>query len=216
MQRALPVLVLVQFALIAVLFYMLFSPRDSSGTTPSGTDEITTGTDSLGGLYVVNMDSLRANYTYYTDTEAALKEQAQQFQVRLQQRQQALGTELEQFQRDVAKVQQNPALQTNAEVARLQAKEQELVQKRQNLEAYAQRGEKQLAEQSVEKSNDINRRIQQYLASLNVDGRFNVVLAQGAEGGVLYSYPGLDITQEVIAGLNAEYAAQTKPAKGTE
>lgn len=210
MNRVSPILHGVQLVLIVVLFYLVLTKPASpvvDGSQQALIENL--AADSLGGLFVVNFDSLQTHYTYYKETQQALKEQFTQFQVRLQQRQQNLATEFEQFQQDVAKFQQNPALQTNAEIARLQAKEQDLINKRQQLEVYTKNGEEQFAAATTEKSREVAKRIEDYLAGLNAAGRFKVVMSSGEGTGLLYVYPGLDITQEVVAGLNAEYAKQT-------
>lgn len=194
----------VQFVALAVLLYLVLRPSTttSAGPVPAAAD---TTLAASGGVYYVNFDTLKAQYAYYQDTKKAVDEQFRQFSVRAQQREQRIQQEFQQFQQDVEQFQRSPSLQTNAEAARLQAKEQDLIKKRQEYDAYIQNGEKQLAELTQEKNTELLRNIQSFLNQYQAERDIRIVLSYSVGDAVLYADPELDITTPVVAGLNANY-----------
>jgi outer membrane protein len=76
-----------------------------------------------------------------------------------------------------------------------------------------------LLEQESTGTADINSRLKAYIKEYNADKGFTYVLAYSSEaGGILLGDPALDITPDILAGLNAAYQAEkdAKDAKATK
>jgi outer membrane protein len=91
----------------------------------------------------------------------------------------------------------------------LEKDQQKLIAKKQSLDA--QQGRLQsLASEMADKQLEVRKDLAAYLAKFNA-GRYDYILPySGALTQTLYVNPSLDITSQVIAGLNAEYNAKKK------
>jgi len=61
------------------------------------------------------------------------------------------------------------------------------------------------------RKNEIDRTVKNYLREYCVKNNIDFILGQmSAVNFLMYSNPSMDITEEIIAGLNAEYAESKK------
>ncbi len=76
----------------------------------------------------------------------------------------------------------------------------------------ARRHAMQLRKEQV-KLRQIHYSITEYLKKYNADKGYHIILSSNFGGPLLYGHPALDITSEVIGGINQEYAANHKTDK---
>ncbi|MFN3588601.1 MAG: OmpH family outer membrane protein [Spirosomataceae bacterium] len=171
------------------------------------------GTDAAkaqpaGRIVYVNTDTLLNNYDYYKDVVKEFQNKQFQLENELQRKGQSFQNEVALFQR---RVQAGGMSQEQA-----QTTQQQLAQKEQNLMMYRDNAANNLAVEQGQKTDELLTKIQEYLAKYNSGDKYDMVIGYSKGGGVLYAKEDLDITQDVLKGLNEEYAKAKKPAVKTD
>lgn len=152
----------------------------------------------------VNTDTLLNNYDYYKDVVKEFQNKQFQLENELQRKGQSFQNEVGLFQR---RVQAGGMSQEQA-----QTTQQQLAQKEQEIMMYRDNAANNLSVEQAKKTDELLTKIQDYLAANNKTDKYDMVIGYSKGGGVLYAKQDLDITQEVLKGLNDEYA---KMKKGT-
>ena len=197
-------------ALVAVLFYMNMSLKKDVETLAMQNaptivkSPLTTNINSAdlknARIAYINIDSLDANYQYIMDMskEYANKQAAIESQ---------LNSMAAKFQNDYADFQQaaQAGVRTEAELNKQKAS----LEQQQNDAANKQKQLEGLGEEIAKKRGDMLKKVSDFIASYN-NGRYDYILAYTTANisSVLYANPNLDITKEIIDGLNAEYKTQ--------
>jgi len=150
----------------------------------------------------VNIDTLLNNYDMYFDMRKELEESGRKLEAELNGKTRDFEKQAVDFQDKVQKglVTRSQAQQIQQD---LQGKEQELYRLRDDL-----RG--QLAEEEQVKLRQIHQSITEYLATYNKEKGFHIILSSTFGGPLLYGHPALDITSEVIKGINEKYISEKK------
>lgn len=157
-----------------------------------------------GRIVYVNTDTLLNNYDYYKDVVKEFQNKQFQLENELQRKGQSFQNEVALFQR---RVQAGGMSQEQA-----QTTQQQLAQKEQNLMMYRDNAANNLAVEQGQKTDELLTKIQEYLAKYNSGDKYDMVIGYSKGGGVLYAKEDLDITQDVLKGLNEDYAKTKKPA----
>ena len=148
-----------------------------------------------GGLKVayIDTDTLLAKYQYAIEVEQQVREFGEQ-QRRYGQQQ------VDAFQKDYNNYLQNGASMT---LTQQQAKEAELKQRAEKMQTLEQELMAKIAErqstETVKVMNAITAFVREYNAA---NQQFDIILTKGA---TLYINPAMDITDEIVNGLNEEY-----------
>lgn len=174
---------------------------------PSKTPASKSGNDSAatvsGGdkIVYVNSDSLLANYSYFKDMQAKLQEKAKKTQGELQ----AKGNA---FQREVADYQKNAATMS---AEQRQSTEERLARKQEELGKFNQNANQAFASDEAQEQEKLYNKVSDYLKTHAKDKGYKFVLTY-AKGnpGVLFADESLEITKEVVDGLNAAYKKEKK------
>jgi outer membrane protein len=148
-------------------------------------------------IVYVNTDTLLNNYLYYKDVVKEFENKRFALENDLQKRSASFQNEVALFQR---RVQAGGMSEDQAKVTQavLQKKEQDIMQFRDNAAGNLQ-GEQ------AKKTEELLNNITVYLKKYNKADKFDMVIGYSKGGGVLYAKEDLDITQEVLKGLNDEY-----------
>lgn len=152
-------------------------------------------------IVYVNSDSLLTNYEYFKNVRAQFEEKAKKAQADLQ----AKGTA---FQREVAEYQKNAGTMSADQRAnteeRLARKQDELGQLNQNASA-------SLAQQEAEENEKLYNRVSDFLKKHAEEKGYKMVLTYSTSNPtVLFADKSLEITEQVLKGLNEEYAKEKK------
>jgi outer membrane protein len=170
-------------------------PKTVTATPPAAADK------PAEAIVFVNSDSLTQNYTYYKDTRVKLEAKSKKAQGDLASKGNA-------FQREVAEYQQKAQTMSADERA---AQGQRLARKQQELEAFNQNASSALANESAAENEKIYGKIQEYLKDYAKKKGFKYVLTYSkANPNVLYADESLDVTKDVVTGLNASYKGDKK------
>ncbi|MDB5135522.1 MAG: OmpH family outer membrane protein [Mucilaginibacter sp.] len=149
----------------------------------------------------VNSDSLVNNYEYFKAVKLKLQDLSQKAQAEITAKGQA-------FQKEVATYQKSASSLTPMQKA---ATEKRLAKKQQDLEALNQNTSKQLQDESADQNSKLYDRISVYLKTYTKLKGYKIVLTYSkANPSMLYGDESLDVTKEVLAGLNDEYKKEAK------
>ena len=184
-----------------VALYVLFFLNQPAKNIKSQTHSELSSELPSGAIVYIHLDSLLNGldlfYALRTDWEAKVKVADDD-----------ITKKMRAFERDANdfndKVQKGLLTRTQAEnmQAQLQARQQDLQQ-------YGQQKQMELAEEEQVLLNNVIFEIQTFLISYNVEHNFSLILTtSGMPGTIINGDPSLDITKDVLAGLNAQYAAQ--------
>ncbi|MBA9077298.1 MULTISPECIES: OmpH family outer membrane protein [Rufibacter] len=152
-------------------------------------------------IVYINSDSLLTKYQFFKDVKSRLEAKAKRLDSDFRSKGEA-------FQREVGQFQQQAAGMTQEQRA---STEQRLGQKQQQLAAQQQSAGNQLANDENEEMKKIYEKVESYLKKLSADRGYKMVLTYTrGNSAILYGDKSLDITTEVIKGLNEEYAKTKK------
>ena len=176
-------------AAVAALFVLHFGKKEC---TPS---EVAAPSEVMPVAYL-NVDSLLANYSFAI--EASEKLMSKQEDARLK-----MNTKLRTFQNEVADFQRK--LQNNAFLSRERAEkeQQRLAKKEQELQELEAKLTQDIMLENQKLNMQLADSLTNFLQVFNADGRYHVILSNNAKDNVLMAAEQYDITDEVIAGMNA-------------
>ena len=148
------------------------------------------------GIYFVNTDTLLSKYKVFKKSKAVLEAKGARFEADLDRRMGSLQAELAAAQQ---KVQSGSLSQSQA-----QELEGQFMQKQQALSAYKDEQTAKLMEDEKNLSLKLNGDIQKFMKQYARSKGFKYVLGYTTGGGILYASDSLDITQDVVRGINGE------------
>ena len=185
--------VLSLIGVIVVITLFIFKGNDISNDN-SSTPIIQNG--ELRIAYV-DTDSIMLQYEYAKDLEQGLKSYQKQLESSYEGQLRKLQTDFENYQKTGDKL-------TLTEQRR---KEEDLMKRQQELPEVQQRMMSQLQERQVEDNKKLLNSVYAFIKDYNSKNKkFNIILSKSyVSSSVLYADQGLDITKEIIKGLNQEY-----------
>lgn len=184
---------------VIVLYVLHFSSKPASGPGVSY-DGAPASLFTAEGLTIayVNSDSLLRNYEFFKEMEKKMEERQQKLNREYQNRAQGLQNEIENFQRTA----------NNMTMSQARAIEEDLRRKQQNLMVY----QESLAQELMQEENKINTelydKVSDYLQDYGKNKGLQLVLTYQKGSGVLYANDSMNITQDVIKGLNDAYVRE--------
>ncbi|WKZ61460.1 MAG: OmpH family outer membrane protein [Cyclobacteriaceae bacterium] len=201
MKNLLLVLNVVLLIAVGVLYYVHFAPKSSGDSTS------TTSFD-IGELKVayINSDSVMEKYDYLKARVEVLEAKKNKVEQDYLNRAESLQKEFQAYQRNI----------NNMTVGQVRAVEEDLGKKQQNLQLYEQSATQELMNDQAKLNKELYDRITAFLSKYGKEKGLHIVLKLDTSSDVLYGVEALDITADVVAGLNAEYAAEkakAEPAK---
>ncbi len=169
---------------------------------PKTTGTATVTADKNTELIVfVNSDSLLNNYEYFKSIKDKFQSKSKKAQVDLT----AKGNA---FQREVADYQKNaPTLSAEQRATT----EERLARKQQELAAFNQNAGNALANEEAVENEKLYNKVSDYLKKHAKTKGYKMVLTYSkANPTVLFADESLDVTKEVVSGLNDEYKKENK------
>ncbi len=181
---------------VAVLFYLVLGGKAESSTPE--VVSIDNAMDKISGdisIAYINSDTLLSKYEYFKDIANELEGKRAKLESEYRNRAEGLQREIQNFQSSAQNMTMNQA----------RAKEEELTLKQQNLYQYQQTLGQQLAEEEGKLNESLYNAVSEYLSEYSGNNKFHLVLTYTKGSGVLFADKRLDITNEVIKGLNQNY-----------
>ena len=140
----------------------------------------------------LNSDSLLSNYNYYDEVSEQLEVERVALQKEYTRRAEGLQKQIEDYQRTV----------TNLTIAQARAVEEDLGKKQQNLLQYQETIRQQLMQKEASITRELYEKVSAYLKIYGEKNNLQLVLTYSAGSGLLYASDDLNITDQVIEGLN--------------
>ncbi|MBX2947624.1 MAG: OmpH family outer membrane protein [Cyclobacteriaceae bacterium] len=192
------VLNVVLLVAVGVLYYLHFSPKSTSSSSSEAAFDI-------GELKVayINSDSVLEKYDYLKASAEILEAKTKKVEQDYINRAQSLQNEITAYQRNM----------NNMTVGQVRAVEEDLGKKQQNLQLYEQSIRQELMNDQSKLNKELYDRITAFLKNYGKERGLHLVLKFDTTSDVLFGVEALDITQDVIEGLNAAYATEKGQAK---
>jgi outer membrane protein len=188
---------------VVVLYVLHFSSGKPSGASSSGSS----ATPSDLKIAYVNYDTLLKYFDFVTVKKGTLEAKAKSFRDQLEARQESLQRLAQSYQADAG----------NRTGNELRALEADLQKRGQNLQLFEQTLSQQMMEAQSEVGEELHAKITEHLKDYSKDRGIAVVIKIDRESDVLFGGDSLDITRDVVKGLNElwkeEQANPVKKAK---
>jgi len=181
---------------VAVLYVLHFSNNSAQGEQ----SEVSGGSLSSNNLSIayVNSDSLLSKYDFFKDLEVKLIAKRDKLNSEYQNRAEGLQREISNFQNTAG----------NMTMAQARAVEEDLRKKQQNLMMYQEQLGQQLMGEEQKMNSDLYDKVADYLNDFSSSRNLQIVLTYTKGSGVLYANDSLDITNQVLLGLNDAYKTE--------
>ncbi|MGH2646365.1 MAG: OmpH family outer membrane protein [Ginsengibacter sp.] len=199
MKNILLIINIVLICLVGYLYYLHFNTPKKSETHILQNDNTLGGLKEVAKVAYIDLDSLQNNYTYYKKikTEFERKQSAANDEIGgLQKKYQSRAMQLQQKGSTMNQQEQEAAMQ---EINKMQ----------QDLQSRKQEIDNDLYNYNSKMKEDILSRIQNFLKDYNKDGRYSYIFSY-EPGFMFYKDSTLNITSDVIAGLNSLYSENKK------
>ncbi|WP_298062691.1 OmpH family outer membrane protein [uncultured Rikenella sp.] len=204
---------IVSFAAVAAMGLAMLGCSDKGSSAADGNAAAdstqTAAADSHieynGQIVYVQLDSLMRGYGMAIDLQAEFAAKSEKAQNELT----AKGRSLEREMRDYQEKAQKGL------ITRFQAQDIEsgLQKKQQSVLEYRDRMMQELGEEEAVMMNRISEAIMQYVKKYNAEKKYSMIISTQGANTVLIADPALNITDELLDGLNAEYRAQQDTMK---
>ena len=169
----------------------------TAGTTEAG------AVAAQGSIVYIQLDSLINQYDMFNDLRSELESKAQAIQDDLTKKGRSFESAAKDFQ---AKIEKGLLTRSQAE-----EQQQKLAERQQNLQNLSQQKQYELAEEEAVMSRKVMDAVQTFLNKYNQEkGYAMIITTSAATNTVIVGNPALDITQDVLAGLNNEYIKSKK------
>jgi outer membrane protein len=186
---------LINIILGAGIAVMLFLHLKNSGTS-TGASSIKSDTAKALKLAYVDLDSIQEKYVFY-------KEKMQEFEKKKESADRDLNNAFQKIEAEKNAFAQRGNSITQAEYENFQRAYQG---KMQNLDQQKQMLENNIAAEGAKTMEDLKKRINDFLVEYNKKEAYSYIFSYSAALNILfYKDPAQDITDEVVAGLNAAY-----------
>lgn len=196
--------IVLNVVLVIAVIYLYVLHFSESTEVPGQEQALVAASGPIPRIAYVNSDTLLANYQFFQTKREELEKKAENLQKEYENRARGLQNEIATFQQNAGGMTMNQA----------RAVEEDLRKKQQNLLQYQQNLSNQLLEEETKVNDDLYERVADFLEDYGKNRDFKLVLTYTKNSGVLYADDSLDITQQVVEGLNQNMEATT-PADST-
>ena len=190
MKNALLVINIILICLVGYLYFLQFGKKSKvKEVTPSAVSPA--GNQEKAKVAYIDMDSLQSNYTYYKQLKADFEKKqatANDEIAGIQKKYQSRAMQLQQKAAGMNQQEQETAMQ---EINKMQ---QELQNRKQSID-------NDLYNYNSKMKDEVLKKIENFLKVYNKDGKYSYIFSY-EPGFMFYKDSTLDITSDVISGLN--------------
>jgi outer membrane protein len=195
------VLNIVLLIAVVVLFYLHFSgpksPASSGGSDSSAAYDMK--------IAYINSDTVLKYYDYLKVNKEKLEAKGKKLNDDYRNRVLSLQSEIQAYQRNVS----------GMTLGQARSAEEDLGKKQQNLQMYEQSLTQQMMQEQDKLNKELYERITAFLKTYGKEKGLQVVLKYDQTSDLLFGNEPLDISQDVIKGLNDTYKNETAKADST-
>lgn len=156
----------------------------------------------------VELDSLMSQYKFCKDYTILLTKRGENISATLSNKEKALQQAVESFQRKLQEGRFTTQQEAEQEQSNLRKQEMEYMQLRERLTM-------QLSQEQQSYTNEMRDSIQNFLKEYNKAKGFDLILSKAGDN-ILLANKAMDVTNDVIAGLNKRYKPSAATKKGTK
>jgi len=202
MKNASLILNAVLLVAVVVLFILHFTQKPSGGASGESS------TPSNVKVAYINQDTLFKYYDFVKENRDRLEKEAKSLSDQLANRQASLQREVQAYQNNV----------NSLTIGQARDLEASLQQKGQNLQMYEQSLQQQMMDDQAQVAEQIHGKLQEYLKTYSKERGIAVVVRYDRQSDVLYAGDSLDISKDVIKGLNDAWKIESTktPADSTK
>lgn len=146
---------------------------------------------------IVDIDTLAAKYKYCIEGQKELEAKQKTYSQQLNAKGQALQKAVADFQNKL----QNGGYTSQQQAENAQA---QLQKQQQALQSYQNKIESEMADATMKYQQVLRDSLNNFIKVYNSDGRYQIILSKSGDN-VLYANPVVDITNDVVTGLNQRY-----------
>ena len=192
-------------ALLGVIVLFAMKMNEKKAVKPKVITKDAAGKEvvlAAGKIAYVDIDTLEAHYDYFKKKKVEFEVRQKNIDADLEKMANSLRNEVVAFQK---KAQNGELTEAQGQAAQqeLLKKEQELELKRQNL------GAKYMKDQDAF-NKEIHDNLHDYIEIFNEEKGYDYILSYSKESSILFANKELDVTQEIIDGMNNELKSDKK------
>jgi len=185
------------FVAVAVLYYLQFSPKSKAVV-----EDNSSNVSDLKIAYI-NSDSVLKYYEFFNVNKGKLEAKGKKLDQDFRNRAQSLQNDISAYQRNVGSM----------TIGQAKAVEEDLGKKQQNLQLYQRSLEQEIMTEQSKMNEELYAKITAFLKQYGEEKGLQVVLKYDPSSDLLYGGKTIDITQDVIKGLNEAFTVENaKPA----
>ena len=197
-------LILSVISLVAVVVFGVISLTGKNSANVETAGGEATEAVAKGAIVYIDLDRILMDYDMANDLRSVVETKVQNIQAEVTRRGKKLENDVKSFQEKLDK-----GLMTRS-VA--EAQSQKLQQQELEFNNYAAQKQQEVQEEQVVMMNQLGDAIQTFLNKYNEEKQYAMIITNSGGAPVITADPALDITEDVIAGLNDEYI-KTKSSK---
>ena len=200
-------LILSIISLIAVVTFGIITLTKDGKKAEQPAEGSTAAAAEAGAIVYVDLDRILTEYDMANDLRSVVETKVQNIQAEVTRRGQKLEKEVASYQE---KIQKGLMTRSVAEVQGQKLQQQEI-----DFNNYAAQKQQEINEEQVVMMNQLGDAIQTFLNKYNEEKQYAMILTNSGGAPVIAADAALDITEDVLAGLNEEYI-KTKNEKSEE
>ena len=201
-------LILSIISLIAVVVFGILSlTKGNAEAEATAEGEVATEAACKGAIVYVDLDRILTEYDMANDLRSVVETKVQNIQAEVNRRGQKLEKDVAAFQEKIEK-----GLLTRS-VA--EAQNQKLQQQDIEFQNYAAQKQQEIQEEQIVMMNQLGDAIKTFIDKYNEEKQYAMIITNSNGAPVITADAALDITDDVLAGLNEEYI-KTKNQKSEE
>ena len=193
---------------VAILYYLHFSSATPVEETVVESlvemkeDPVNETGKIASKIGYLNTDSLRANYKFYDELIAKLKGRERKYEKELSSKSAA-------FEKEVMEFQQKSPTMTQFEG---QMRQKELGKKEKDLYALQEKFAIKFQNEQTKLDEEFQNKVNNFIKNYNAEAGYNLIIGASKMGNVVLDYnEGLNITNEIVSGLNEQYDIENAP-----
>jgi outer membrane protein len=189
-------------AFAAMLFFTQCTKEQSAQQSSTDATNTTAAAEKSIKIAFVDIDSLLAKYEFSITLNKEMLRKEEDMRMKLSEKAKALQADYDDFQKK---------LQNNVYATRERAEEEQarILKQKDALDKLEQRLIGELSAESQKNNITLHDSINSFLKQYNAEKKFDLILSRVGDN-LLYANDALNITEEVINGLNARYTPSTK------
>ena len=186
---------------VALSFSQCANNQTSAAPAPAANSEEVANANLR--IAFVEIDSLLTKYNFCKDLNELMLQKEENIRTTLNEKAKKLEADAREWER---KVQNNGF----ASQERAQQEQQRILKQQQDLQALQQKLSDELAAENQKNNLELRDSISSFLKQYNKEKNFDLILSNSGLDNLLYAKKALNITDEVVNGLNSRYTPKKK------